>query len=513
MSTTITDSLKQTILDELYASYTGKLSKGDVPAVGADNHYIVIGKGEQWTSIGIAPLPNPSTADTLEFQSSIQSGKKVEDVSYVIPRVNWSPGSIYTAWDNKYSSDTTFGTLNDISGSYYVITDQNNVYICVEQGKTINGVVKNSITKPTGTTSEVFSSGDGYAWKFMYNVGVFTARRYLTSNYIPVERVPNADEVDGQNPGDLSASRAEQKILQGEALPGELIGIAVDSGGIGYPPNAKMSLFVHPSAFRPTNSTIAKAYAETDVNGKIFRCVMKSKFINTDDFAFGSHYDKSTWVRLTRNSDSDEVKGVAGRGAVFRPMVCLDSGGLGADPRKNLNSSSIMYTSRLVGNEYKTFNVRNDFRQIGLVRNPISDSAIENPKLLTRERFDAMKKLHVTVPPEFNEQSIAQDAEVFEVANPYKRAAVDYYEKVSDTVGIVHCHQNSNTGWELFTATQSVLKIGTQDANSVADASPNPTLRASDMNNFSGKVLYIDNRVAIERDVDQTEDIKIIIDL
>jgi hypothetical protein len=33
------------------------------------------------------------------------------------------------------------------------------------------------------------------------------------------------------------------------------------------------------------------------------------------------------------------------------------------------------------------------------------------------------------------------------------------------------------------------------------------------MNNFSGKVLYIDNRVAIERDVDQTEDIKIIIDL
>ena len=38
-------------------------------------------------------------------------------------------------------------------------------------------------------------------------------------------------------------------------------------------------------------------------------------------------------------------------------------------------------------------------------------------------------------------------------------------------------------------------------------------LRYAGMDNFSGEVLYIDNRVPIERDANQTEDIKIIIDL
>ena len=136
MAATITDILKRELLDELYASYTGKnpVDSADTvlfPAVPADNYWIGIGKAEEWTTIGNPPAPNASTDDVIEFQSSLQSAKKVEDVSYVIPRVNWSAGSIYTAWDNDYSSNTTIGTLNDIIGSYYVITDQNNVYICI----------------------------------------------------------------------------------------------------------------------------------------------------------------------------------------------------------------------------------------------------------------------------------------------------------------------------------------------------------------------------------------------
>ena len=40
-----------------------------------------------------------------------------------------------------------------------------------------------------------------------------------------------------------------------------------------------------------------------------------------------------------------------------------------------------------------------------------------------------------------------------------------------------------------------------------------PALRWSDVDAFSGEVLYVDNRVPIDRDEDQTEDIKIVIDL
>ena len=501
MAATITDLLKKDLIDGLYSSYTGKLLDGSTPAVAPDNYYIGIGKAEQWTSVGVAPPPTPSINDVIQFQSSLQSVKKVEDVSYVIPRVNWSAGSIYTAWDNKNSSDTTFGSLNDIIGAYYVITDQNNVYICVQQGMTETGVVKNSLSKPTGMTSAVFSTGDGYSWKFMYNVGVFNARRYLTSNYIPVERIPNPDEIGGKPLDELSASRAEQKVIQDAAIVGQVIGVAVDSTGVGYPSNTTISLEINLQGDNPT--TLAYAYARTDNNGKIFQCIMKTD-LNAPDYEFGSGYNKTAWASL--NPDSSGI----GTGAALRPIVSLDSGGMGADPRNDLNSSALMYTARLVGNEYETFNVQNDFRQIGLIENPTKDSVGAAP--LTSLRAAAMKKLYIN-PTNVDKTTIGTDAIVYEVAYPHKKAIVDYYQEVSATEAIIHCHQNLSTGWEEFTTSSTALQIGNNIGTSIMDPNGTSMLRPADVDNFSGKVLYIDNRVPIERDANQTEDIKIIIDL
>ena len=496
MAATITDNLKKIILEGLYSSYTGKLVDGSIPAVAPDNYYIGIGKSEQWDELGSPPPPTPSTDDIIKFQSSLQSVKKVQDVSYVVPRINWSAGSIYTPWDNKNSSDTTFGSLNDIIGSYYVITDQSNVYICIEQGMTATGVVRNSTSKPSGTTSDVFATGDGYLWKFMYNVGVFNSRRYLTSNYMPVERVPNADEVDGKQPNQLSASRLEQKNLQDLAVPGQVIGIAVDSGGVGYPVNAEFEVTVEGVH---AGGLDARAYARTNPQGKIFQCVMKEDA--ESQYSFGSKYGKETWAY--------PVTGTVGSGSKLRPIVCLDSGGLGADPRNDLNTSALMYTARLVGNEYETFNVQNDFRQIGLIENPTKDSA--SPAPLTSLRADAMKRLYITPGAEFDKTTIGGESIVYEDGDPSIRAIVDYYEEDSSN-GIIHCHQNIDTGWKPFTATPSTIKIGANEGTTIPIALQ-PMLRYAGMDNLSGKVLYIDNRVAIERDADQTEDIKIIIDL
>jgi len=47
MAATITDTLKKELLDDLFASYTGKLQNGAIPAVAPDNYYIGIGKAEQ----------------------------------------------------------------------------------------------------------------------------------------------------------------------------------------------------------------------------------------------------------------------------------------------------------------------------------------------------------------------------------------------------------------------------------------------------------------------------------
>ena len=506
MAATITDTLKKELLYDLYSSYTGKLKDSDagIPAVSPDAYYIGIGKAEQWATAGVAPVPTPSTNDVIQFQSSLQSVKKVADVSYVIPRVNWSAGSIYTPWDNTNSSDTTIGSLNDILGAYYVITDQNNVYICIQQGITNTGVVANSLNKPTNITPAIFETGDGYAWKFMYNVGVYNAQRYLTSNYIPVERIPDSDQIGGKPTPLLSASRAEQYAIQQAAIPGQVIGVGIDSSGIGYPKNSELRVTIDVQGNNP--SSVAYAYARTDKNGKVFQCIMKSKYDILEEYAFGSGYNETAWAYL----DADSVG--TGTGAALRPIVDLNPGGMGADPRNDLNSSALMYTARLVGNEYQTFNVQNDFRQIGLIENPTKDS--DAPAPLTAVVAAAMKKLYID-PTSVNVATIGFDAIVFEVNHPNKQAIVDYYEPVSGTEAIIHCHQTIDTGWEEFTDTTGTeIKIGGNTGTSIeSPVFGEPMLRYAGMDNFSGKILYIDNRVPIERDANQTEDIKIIIDL
>ena len=93
----------------------------------------------------------------------------------------------------------------------------------------LEGVVRNSIYKPDQISAEAFEAGpDGYLWKFLYNVGVYNARRYLTSEWIPVERISDSTE-GGPQYGSLSAARLAQLINQEVAVTGQVVGIRVEN--------------------------------------------------------------------------------------------------------------------------------------------------------------------------------------------------------------------------------------------------------------------------------------------
>jgi len=500
MPATITDKYKRYLLDDLYASFNSD----------SDIYYVGIGRSEEWPDDDVPPAPFPSHETIHEFQSSLQGVKRVLDCSYVVPRHNWSAGSIYTAWNDKNSSETTIGPFKDIEGPYYVITDDNNVYVCLQQGMTNDGRVRNSIYKPTKVDENPFSAGpDGYIWKFLYNVGTYNSRRYLTSHWIPVEHIVDSDI--GGPPGDeLSASRLAQALIQHFAEPGQVLGVEVDSGGVGYttPPIIKI---------RGTHTgDSAQAYARLDEEGRIFQVVMKD---SADDinFRFGKDYGEKTWIT---------VEGGGGTGASLRPIIHTDSGGFGFDPRKDLNSSALMYSARLIGDEYKVFNIRNNFRQVGLIKNPLKDSStadlFSDSAEFTDVRGSALKKIYV------GSGILADNTDLDNTVtglNSGAMAILDYYDTYIDSDccdstqntshNVLYVHQTQETGFKPFDKTEAVeLNYGAGSANIIAHTDPQvPAARFGDVLNFSGDVLYVDNRVQIERDEDQTEDIKIVIDL
>ena len=509
MSATITDIFKRQLLDDLYNEFNGWDYDSTDSAAVLNKFYIGIGRSEEWEDENDPPDPVPSKEDISKFQASLQGVKLVQDVSFVVPKHNWSAGSIYTAWSDKNHSDTTVGTLQDIIGPYYVITDENNVYVCIQQGMTDDGTVRNSLYKPTDISGEPFTAGaDGYVWKFLYNVGTYNSRRYLTSHWIPVEHIYDSS-VGGPKLDTLSASRLAQYAIQELATPTEIMAIEVDSGGVGY---------TSVPTIRINGECVdsAQAYARVDENGKLFQVVMKDSIDGA--WTMGSGYTDKTWI---------DVVGGGGTGAVLRPVVHNYEGGFGYDARNDLNSSALMYSVRIIGDEYEIFNIDNDFRQVGLIKNPMKDSAsasdFSGDSAFTGIRGSALKKLYVgdgIVTENIGSQTMVTGT----VSGA--TAFVDYYKVYADsdccdgTVDyhkVLHVHQTQETGFVSF-ALSEVIELSNGGGSAIIEGHPTqamtaPPLYYANVDNYSGEVLYIDNRIQIDRDEDQTEDVKIVIDL
>ena len=515
MPASITDKYKRLMLNDLWRSFHNL----DANRIGdSDFYHIGIGKSEEWAIDETPPTPSGDLETTSSFQSGLQGVKQVADLSYVVPRYNWSAGSTYTAWSNKNYSETTVGALQDIAGPYYVITEEQNVYVCLQQGKTDEGVVRNSIYKPDQVTAKPFEAGpDGYVWKFLYNVGVYNARRYLTSEWIPVERIEDSS-LGGPDYGTLSASRLAQLLNQEVSTPGQIMSIRVDDGGSGYDPLNPPTVVINNPQLRDSTQE-AKAYARVNSAGEVFQIVVKESS-TVDSYSLGANYDHRTYITFT---------GGTGSGAQATPEVYLDSGGMAYDPRNDLNASALMYTARIVGNENEVFSTRNDFRQVGLIRNLMNDSVNDSAYGGTATdadfkgiRGNALRKIYVGAGIDENLTDL--DNTVTGLSSGAV-AVLDHYNSYIDSDccdsalntshNVLYVHQNAETGFKKFHKNEVVeLSDVAGAATIVAHAdSDMPAMRWADVDAFSGEVMYVDNRVPIDRDADQTEDIKIVIDL
>lgn len=526
MAATVSDLFKKEILDNIYASY---LNEGKTQGTDSDRFYLGIGRAEEWDSVSegenerTPPIPNPSANEVIKYQESLQSLKLITDVSYVVPRYNWTSGNYYSAWDNEFSSNTTIGADGDIQYPYYVITDDNSVFVCLAQGKDDEGNIKPSQYKPTKRQVLPFSNDeDGYVWKFMFTIGAAEARKFLTSAYMPVEKFLADSEGD---PRYINATTARQNQwdIQDSAVPGQVVGIAVDSGGTGYTSVPTVTIIGEPMRDKgigiriPTGDS-AQAVARVNTAGQVFQVVMKANITDSDVYTFGANYANAS-IHFT---------GGGGTGAVGRAIVVGEDSGMGSNPPINLNSSALMFHTTLTGVENNDFNVANDFRQVGIIKNPNRDSAEFGnfvPAAGTDSSLSALtaqvyKKLYITsfsgtVSDLDGDQLIVQGGTGL---TPSPKAILDYYDATNQ---IAYVHQTRETGFRMFesdaahslTFFENKNETGNLGTANIVPNTLGPNLRPAEADRFSGKVIYIDNRAAIVRDDEQTEDIKIVIDL
>jgi hypothetical protein len=447
MTGIITDSLKRILLDNLIT---------EVATAGA-SYYIGIGNSQDWDSSDTAPTPTNTLREERNLRLRLQSIKSSEDVSYVVPRNNWTAGTIYSGWDDNVSSHPTT--------PYFVITDNNAVYMCLKQGRDATGVAVASTVEPTGALTRSFVTADGYTWKFLYTLSASDANRFLSANYMPVKFISSTDSSS-------PASDIEQKGIQDAAIVGQIGSIRIVSGGTGY--SSAPTVTVIGDGDSCTATAIVSGGAIVDIK------------LDSDGSGVVKHGSGYTAATISFSS------GTATARAALAPV-----GGFGSNPIRDLRSKAIMFNTKPSGNESNTFITDNDFRQVALIKNPTIPGTDSD---FTAASGFVAKSLTFTLPvgTAFTTDNTIQGA---------SSGAKAYVDTYNNTTGILRYHQTETTGFTAFTAGETVNETdgsgtGTLDSAQTADI---------DLN--SGEILYIENRAAISRATDQTEDIKIVIQL
>lgn len=163
------------IRSELHSNLVSNLR--DNVFYGRSNMYYFLGKIDAWDTEKEPPAtPSIAYNNDVTVRNNMLYARKVtaNDISLVCRMNDWISGTVYKQWDNTQEMQNQ---------SFYVMTDEYNVYKCLSNN---NGAP--STDKPTGTSLTTTSTTDGYLWKYMYNVPIVKRRRFSSSRYLPVQK-------------------------------------------------------------------------------------------------------------------------------------------------------------------------------------------------------------------------------------------------------------------------------------------------------------------------------------
>lgn len=210
-------------------------------------YYYYMGKVLSWNPNGIDAPETPLENHRYEMatRSQIISTKRIteSDASFVIPRYDWKTNTVYDMYDDNYSLSqlSASGASSLDTAIYYVVTDEFNVYKCI-----FNNNNKVSIVKPTGVDASIFTTSDGYDWKFLFNIPIGFRNKFLLKEFIPVttairtqfysKGMISSVTIDTNGSGYVQGSTSILVTGDGyiEDNPFKLLTIGISSGGFGY---------------------------------------------------------------------------------------------------------------------------------------------------------------------------------------------------------------------------------------------------------------------------------------
>lgn len=313
-----------------------------------------------------------------------------------------------------------------------------------------NNKNRQSTVEPTGQSLNIFKTQDNYKWKYIYSISVSDQLKFLTRNWMPVSTNPDVKFV---------------------AKPGGIEHIKIISGGTDYS--------VYSNVVISGDGIGANILPKTRI-GVIY---------DVDIADPGKEYK---YASLTVEDESGQYANLI---PVISPTL-----GHGGDTISELGAHYVMINSRTEYNEGDgDLPTDISYRTLSLVKNP----TLQDGTISLNRTLNALYSLNYDT----STGSYAKN-EIIRGTDSNASAYVVYTESdnISRTGLIKFIQTEDNSNFKDFQVNE--LLVGeTSGTTSYVSSTSNPEVKHD-----SGRIIYIENRTAVSRFIDQAENIHFVLE-
>lgn len=372
-----------------------------------NTHYIFVGKSLPYPN-NDSPLDIGDETPDVSFYDHYRDmifGKKItnSDVSIMFERKDWQTNTIFEMYRNDI----------DVSNTYVCVNTGSNIEVfkCLYNNSNNVSTVQPDLTL-TSEDEEFFELSDGYVWKYLFSVPGADVSKFGSLTHLPFQENSNVsgNAINGSlttilvNSGGSRYNSYSNGFFQQSAVNGNTLLYAIDSSASGN------TDFYKNSAIKITDGTGSgqqRTITEYIVSGTQKRVLIDQEFDPLPDLT--SKYEitprviitgdgKNALARAIVNTTSNSIYSVeisnTGSGyswadatVIANTGVVVDNtaiiansasltviippkGGHGSDQSFEVGANYVGISVKFSNTENGTIPTDNDFRKIGILKNP-----------------------------------------------------------------------------------------------------------------------------------------------
>src|SRR6056300_722295 len=461
MPAIITDKFRIHNSEQFHEAFSESSGNTMYLGIGRPQAFATSTRGDSRTNNEGTDTAPVTPADNINSQhfpfDDMLAAKKItsSDITFAIPRRNWTTGTVYDVYRHDYgeyatgtttaiTSNSGASTLHD--ANFYVLTSARNVYKCLDNNSNAASTVE-----PTGTDVTILETADGYRWKYMYTLSASQQANFLSTDFMAVSTnsTVSSAAVDG------AINVCKIKTAGSGGTDGTHTGIAIRGDGS----SGQVSVTV-------TSGAVTAVTVTTPGTGYTFGTISNAQIV---------------------------AAGATGLTGAEIDVIIEPKGGHGFNAVEELGGFYVMMNTSLEGTESSNtsdFSVANDFRRVNLTGISGTFTADEEINQATTGavgkviEWDSVNSILYYIQTKFNDEGV-------------------------DSNG----NQTAFSGTNAITGqSSSASGTPTTSTSTINNVSFTSGYSSPEIDHDSGDILYVENRAPITRAADQTENIKLIIE-